>query len=61
MKALLSLVSAHFELVAYAWFWLTASGLAVLAGRPWLGLVGLATVLLFVIAYVARARANVGA
>lgn len=41
----------HFEVALYASFWGGASALAWLAGRPWLGLVGVVTVLPFLLAH----------
>lgn len=47
---------AHFEVSLYVYFWLNASVLAALVGRPWLGAVGLVTVAPFAVAYVLRCR-----
>ncbi len=48
-------VGAHFEALAYLSFWLAACALAVMAGRPWLGAIGLVIVVpLAVLAMVRR-------
>lgn len=49
------MVKRHFEALFYAWLWLDASALAWIVGRPWLGAVGLVTVLPFLLVYVRRA------
>lgn len=53
---MVKLVARHFEACFYVYLWANASLLGALVGRPWLGAVGLVTVLPFVILYVARAR-----
>ncbi len=49
-------VGAHFEIGFYVYLWLNASLLALLVGRPWLGAIGLVTVVPWVFAYVVRHR-----
>lgn len=58
VRGLVRHARAHFEVVLYAYFWLNASVLAVLVGRPWLGAVGLVTVAPFVVAYIVRCRSR---
>lgn len=47
---------ARFEAGAYLSFWLSACALAAIAGRPWLGAIGLVTVLPFVVLALRRPR-----
>ena len=48
-------LAGQFEAGAYLSFWLAACALAVIAGRPWLGAIGLVTVVpLAVLAMVRR-------
>ncbi len=49
-------IDAHFEALLFGLFWLDASVLAVLAGRPALAAVGLITVAPFLALYVVRSR-----
>ncbi len=49
-------LTAHFEACVHASFWVSASCLAALAGRPWLGAIGLVTVAPILALYVARVR-----
>lgn len=53
-------ISRHFDALAYAYFWLSASLLAVLVERPGPCAVGLGTVAPFVVAYVLRSRRSAG-
>ena len=48
--------SRHFGALFLGYLWLNSSVLAVLVGRPMLGLLGIVTVLPFLIAYALRAR-----
>ncbi len=48
----------HFEALFLLYLWANASALAVIAGRPAIGAVGLVTVLPFLIAYVARGKSG---
>lgn len=50
-RRLLGGAGQHFEVAIYVYMWLNASILAVIAGHPWLGAVGLVTVVPFVVAY----------
>lgn len=50
------LLSEHLEAVFWGSMWLTAEVLAVYAGRPWLGLIGLVTVFPALILYARRPR-----
>lgn len=56
MHALLKTANAHFEAIFLGWMWLNASVLAVIVGKPWLGCIGLVTVLPFLVAYRWRVR-----
>lgn len=56
LRGLMRHLKAHFEMGLYVYFWLNASVLAALVGRPWLGAVGLVTVAPYVVAYVVRCR-----
>jgi len=49
-------VDRHFEAGFLALAWVDASILAALVGRPWLGAIGLVTVLPFLVAYAVRCR-----
>jgi hypothetical protein len=46
----------HFDAVLYASFWINASVLAILVGRPLLGAIGLVTVAPALVLYGVRAR-----
>lgn len=54
VRALVAFVRDHFEAVLYGSFWMSASILGVCVHRPWIGLVGLVSVLPFLVVYVAR-------
>lgn len=56
VRSLGGALAAHFEVGAYLSFWLAASALAVIAGRPWLGAIGLVTVVPVAVMAVARRR-----
>jgi len=56
VKLVRRVLAAHFEAVFYVYLWANASLLAVMVGRPWLGAIGLVTVLPFVILYRRTAR-----
>ena len=58
MQKLRPFLDAHFEALFYGYFWVNASALAALVGRPWLGAVGLVTVLPFVALYVRATRSR---
>ena len=45
MRELLKSANAHFEAIFLGWMWLNASALSVIVGKPWLGCIGLVTVL----------------
>ncbi|MBI4617229.1 MAG: hypothetical protein HY720_26690 [Planctomycetes bacterium] len=48
----------RFEIVFYVYLYVSASILAALVGRPWLGAVGLVTVMPFVALYFLRTAAR---
>ncbi len=48
----------HFEALFYVGLWVDAAVLAAIVGRPWLGLIGVVTVLPFVVAYVRSSAAR---
>jgi hypothetical protein len=54
MKRLIEIIDRHFEFGFIAYMWLNASVLAAIVGRPWLGLIGFATMLPFLVAYLIR-------
>lgn len=56
MKHLLQFTNTHFEAFFLAYMWLGAAGIAAIVGKPWLGGIGLFTVLPFLLAYAWRAR-----
>ena len=56
MRELLKSANAHFEAIFLGWMWLNASALAVIVGKPWLGCIGLVTVLPALAAYAWRVR-----
>lgn len=58
MLQALKLLNAHFEAVFIGWMWLNAAALGVIVGKPWLGLIGLVTVLPFLVLYIKRVRSN---
>ena len=47
-----------FEAGAYLSFWLAACALAVIAGRPWLGAIGIVTVVPLAVLAMVRRRAG---
>lgn len=56
VKRLARILSAHFEICFFASFWINASVLAALVGRPALGAVGLVTVAPVLVLYVRSRR-----
>lgn len=54
------LLKHHFEAIFLAYLWMNASLLAVLVGRPWLGAIGLATVLPFLLLFTRGTRRTAG-
>lgn len=54
MTHLLKILNAHFEAIFLGWMWLNASALAAIVGKPWLGLIGVVTVLPFLLLYAWR-------
>lgn len=54
MTALLKTLNAHFEAIFLGWMWLNAAALAAIVGKPWLGLIGIVTVLPFLVLYTWR-------
>ncbi|MGO8997601.1 MAG: hypothetical protein ACLQVI_30150 [Polyangiaceae bacterium] len=56
MRRAKDLLTVHFEAFLYASFWISASLLATMAGRPWIGAIGFVTVVPVLALYVARAR-----
>ena len=56
MARLLTFANTHFEALFLFYMWLAASGIAAIVGKPWLGLIGVVTVLPFLIAYAWRVR-----
>ena len=53
MRSVGRALAAHFEVGTYLSCWLAASALAAIAGRPWLGAIGLFTVAPFIVMAVA--------
>lgn len=54
MTTLLKTLNAHFEAIFLGWMWLNAAALAAIVGKPWLGLIGVVTVLPFLVLYAWR-------
>jgi len=58
MKKMLDFLDRHFEAIFVAYLWMNGSVLAALVGRPWLGAVGLVTVLPFLLLYARGVRSK---
>ena len=56
MVKLCELATRHFEAALFLYFWMNACALAIIAGRPKLGLLGLLTVLPSLGAYARAVR-----
>jgi hypothetical protein len=56
VRKLIEVFRDHFEALLLLYLWVSASVLAVLVGRPWLGAIGFLTVAPVLLAYAVRSR-----